>query len=86
MKNFGKVKSNSYPNEITSTDKMVFIASNITSFQQELDDNMTITVYEYDYVGYTKDEYIQKIMDENAQKIAQLEEQLEATKILLGVD
>lgn len=85
MKNFGKVKSSTRPPKIETTDTMVFVASNIEPYSFSID-NYEINGYEYDYIGYTKDEYIQKISSENSRAIAELEEELKAAKILLGVE
>ena len=85
MKNFGKVRSKILPQEVETTETMVFVASNIASITEIIDDE-SITEYEYDYVGYTKDEYIQYITTENVKAIASLTEELQAAKILLGVE
>lgn len=85
MKNFGKVRSAERPQEVTITDSMVYIASNITPYTEQID-NYEFSGYEYDYVSYTKDEYIQHLSAENAQAISKLEEELQAAKILLGVE
>lgn len=81
MKNYGKVQSSVRPAEIEMTDTKVFIASNITSFEKEVGDYLEIG-FEYDYVEYSKDE----LLTQQAQKITQLEEELTAAKILLGVE
>lgn len=74
MTNYGRQRGNVQPPEIEITDTAVFIASNITPFTKTYDDK-TEEGYEYDYVSYTKDEYI-----------ASLAQELKAAKILLGVD
>ena len=81
MIDYGKVKSSLYPQEIEFTPEFVFVSSDIQERETTLDDN-TFIEYEYEYVRYTKDEYIQLI----AAKNNTLAEELEATKILLGVD
>ena len=81
MKNYGKVQSSVRPAEIEMTDTKVFIASNITSFEKEVGGYLE-TGFEYDYVEYSKDE----LLTQQAQRITQLEEELAAAKILLGVE
>ena len=81
MKDYGKVQSSSQPEEITFTDSKVFIASNITSFSVTIG-GYSESGYEYDYVEYEKDEYIQLLSSQSRQ----LAEELAAAKILLGVE
>lgn len=81
MKNYGKVYSMSRPPEIEITGSTVLIASNIQSCTKIIE-NQSINGYEYDYIEYTKDEYL---MQQNA-KVNSLEQELQAAKILLGVD
>ncbi len=84
MTNFGRVYSENRPKEIEITSSSVFVASNITPYEKEIDDEI-IKGYEYDYVSYTKDEYILNLYNLN-KTIKDLEDELEATKILLGVE
>lgn len=81
MINYGLVKGFNRPQEIEITDNMVFIASNIEPCELQGDENK-INGFQYNYTGYTKDEYL---MRQNEQLTA-LAQQLEAAKILLGVD
>lgn len=81
MKNYGKVYSMSRPPEIEITGTTIFIASNIHPFEKDLE-GQSVMGYEYDYTEYTKDEYL-IIQNE---KITSLEQELQAAKILLGVD
>lgn len=81
MKDYGKQYSMIQPKEIESTDSDVFLASNITSYETEVDGH-TITKYEYNLVSYDKNEFLEL----QNEKIASLEQELQATKILLGVD
>lgn len=76
-----KVRSEIRPSEITFTATSVLVASNITPYEENVDDKV-LRGYEYDCTEYSKDEY----MTLQAQAIASLSEQLQATKILLGVD
>jgi len=57
MINYGKVKSSQVPKTIEITNSQVFIAKNISKYEEKFDD-YSIEGYEYDYVGYDKDEYI----------------------------
>ena len=85
MINYGKVRGSEQPQEIEFTSEYVFVASNVEPYEEIVDDK-TIYGYEYDYVAYTKDEYIQLVLAENAKTISDLEDELQATKILLGVE
>lgn len=85
MINYGIVKSSTRPQEVEMTDSMVFVASNIEPFSETIEE-YTMEGYQYNYVAYTKDEYIRVITESNTQAIAALEEELRAAKILLGVE
>lgn len=85
MINYGRVKSTQIPPSIEITPNYVYVASNLETLV-DLTDELEETIYVYDYVGYTKDEYINVISAENAQAISELSDELAATKILLGVD
>lgn len=76
-----KVRSSIRPQEITITATSVFIASNIQQYQETVDDHY-LEGYEYDCIEYSKDDYLAL----QGEKIASLEEELRAAKILLGVD
>lgn len=84
MTNYGKVKSSFRPQEIEITSNNVFIASNIEEYEDSFE-NETITGYQYDYISYSKDEYI-LLLAQNNTDIAALRDELEAAKILLGVE
>ena len=84
MINYGQVKSSVRPQEIEMTSDKVFVASNIEEYSETVE-GRTISGYKYDYVGYAKDEYIILLSKTNAD-IASLREELEAAKILLGVE
>lgn len=84
MINHGKIHSNTIPPEIEITDDYVFIASNVVPYTKTIDE-YTISGYEYDYAQYTKNEYIGLLAEKSA-KIEELEEELAAAKILLGVE
>lgn len=81
MKEYGKVQSHNRPQDIEIKESKVFIASNIEAYSATIG-GYEETGYEYDYVEYSKDEYIQLL----AQQSHDLEEELAATKILLGVE
>lgn len=85
MVNYGKVRSTEMPQETEITSNYVFVASNIQPYEL-LSEDKTISGYEYNYIAYTKDEYIQLIVSENAKTISELEDELSAVKILLGVE
>lgn len=76
-----KVRSVIEPQEIEITADSVLVASNITPYE-EVFDGHTLTGYEYDCTKYSKDEYLVY----QAETIASLAQQLQAAKILLGVD
>lgn len=81
MKNHGKVYSLTRPNDIEMNETSVFVASNIEEYNKTVDD-YHLTGYEYNCTEYTKDEYLTL----QSNKIASLEQELAAAKILLGVD
>jgi len=85
MINYGKVRGSELPQEIEFTSDYVFVASNITPYEETID-NKSVSGYEYDYIAYTKDEYIQLVIAKNTATIQELEEELQAAKILLGVE
>lgn len=76
-----KVRSSTEPQPIEITAHSIFVASNITPYEEEVDGRI-LRGYEYDCTEYSKDEYLRY---QNAQ-IAALSEELAAAKILLGVD
>lgn len=84
MVNYGKIKGSVYPNEIEMTTNKVFIATNIEEYTETID-GREVSGYQYDYMEYTKDEYILQMAQNNAD-VAALREELEAAKILLGVE
>lgn len=78
------VRSNTIPPEIQVLQTSVIIASNIKQYSQTID-QYEEHGYEYDCQIYTKDQYIMKI-GQQTKAIEELQDQLEAAKILLGVD
>lgn len=81
MKLHGKVHSSTRPQDVEITDTAVFVATNIQAYSKQIDD-YTYNGFEYDWTEYTKDEYL---LQQGAQ-ITSLQEELQAAKILLGVD
>lgn len=81
MKNYGTIYGSIQPQAIEMTPTSVFIASNITPYEQEIEGH-NITGYKYDYIEYTKDEYLLQ----QSTSIAALQEELAAAKVLLGVE
>lgn len=84
MTNYGKVRSFEAPQEIEFTTSNVFIATNIEE-KEEIIDDVTRQYYEYDYVSYTKDEFLGILANQKAE-IEELKDELSAAKILLGVE
>ena len=84
MNKMTNVRSSGRPDEIVVTSNSVMVASNIHEYTETIDE-YTMSGYEYDYDIYTKDEYI-AYMANQAKKIQELQEELAATKILLGVE
>lgn len=78
MIDYGKVRSTIAPNPIDITTSKVFIASDITEYEENFDDYF-IKGYEYNYKEYTKDEYI---LDMN-KKNKELENQVLDTQMAL---
>ena len=76
-----KVRSSIEPQPIEFLPNMILVASNIKPYEEEVDGHI-LRGYEYDCEEYTKDEYL--LIQSN--KIAALEEELAAAKIVLGVD
>ena len=60
MINHGTQYSAVRPKEIEMTENSVFIATNITPYSKEIEDH-TINGFQYNYIQYTKDEYIIKL-------------------------
>lgn len=81
MMNLGRVRGNDRPQEIKITNSSVFIASNIQSYEETIDEHYT-TGFEYDLIQYSKDEYLLLLAKQNSELV----DELQATKILLGVE
>ena len=81
MKNYGIVYGSTEPQAIEITPTSVFIASNIEPYEEQIDD-ITISGYKYNYIEYSKDEYLLQ----QANNLVELQEELAAAKVLLGVE
>lgn len=81
MINHGIQYSIAQPQAIEITPDAVFVATNITPYSKEIEGH-TMNGYQYNYVQYTLSEYL-ALQNTN---IASLQEELQAAKILLGVD
>ncbi len=81
MTNYGKQYSMTQPKEIEITDEFIFLAKNITQSTLDIDGHEVVQ-YEYDLTSYNKNEFFEL----QNEKIQALEQELQATKILLGVD
>lgn len=81
MISYKNVRSNDKPQDIEITETQVFLAKNIEEYSEIIEDH-EVSGYKYDYFIYTKDEFLL----ESASQIENLKEELEATKILLGVE
>lgn len=66
MTNYGVQYSSVEPIPVEITANNVFIASNIRPYSKDVE-GRHLEGYEYDYVSYTKDEYILLIANQNAQ-------------------
>ncbi len=81
MINHGVQYSTVQPQDIEITSDAVFVATNIAPYSKEIEGH-TVSGYSYNYKQYTLSEYL---VLQNA-NIASLQEELQAAKILLGVD
>ena len=84
MQHIVNIRSNGQPSPIQILNNKVILTSNIHQYQEDFEGAL-ISGYEYDCDIYNKDEYL-LVIAEQANHIAQLEDELAATKILLGVD
>ena len=73
MINYGKTYSDERPEEVDVKETMVFVASNIEEVPApDPEGEGPKTQYEFDYVGYDKDEYIKMMTDASESMSAQL--------------
>ena len=80
MIDYGRQKSTVKPEEIEITEDMVFIASGIS---ESTDSQPGFAGYEFDLVGYDKDEYIKLQATSNKSLQEQVETTQEALDFLL---
>ena len=85
MINYGTVYSTTRPQEIEITNAKVFIASDIEEITIQNDRDETVNTFVYKITEYSKEEFM-GIIAQNNKEIAELQEELAATKILLGVE
>lgn len=81
MKDYGIIYGATEPQPIEITPNSVFIASDIEPYSNNFD-SYSVSGYKYHYIEYTKDEYLLQ----QSNSIASLQEELQAAKVLLGVD
>lgn len=81
MKDYGIIYGATEPQQVEITPNSVFIASEIEPYSDSFD-NYSTQGYKYHYIEYTKDEYLLQ----QSNSIAALQEELQAAKVLLGVD
>lgn len=84
MQHITNVHSDTYPEKIQFSNNQIRIPSNIHTYNITID-QYEFQGYEYDCDVYDKDEYL-IVVAQQAQHITELEEELAAAKILLGVD
>lgn len=84
MQHIINIHSNGQPDSIQLINDKIYIPSNIHLYNETIEGH-TIEGYEYDCDIYTKDQYL-ILIAQQAQHIAQLQDELAAAKILLGVD
>ena len=89
MKNYGRIKGAVQPQPIEITTDSVYITSNVEEYSETSETGNVIRGYEYNLIQYTKDEYLLLLAQSNAKLVKDNEEladELEAAKIILGVE
>jgi hypothetical protein len=81
MKDYGTQYGSVSPQPIEITATTVFVATDIKKISRAINDK-SVEQYEYHLVQYDKDEYLLY----QANRMKELEEELAAAKILLGVE
>ena len=71
MINYGRTQSTERPDPVEIRDTIVFVASNIEETIVPTEEG-DITQYEFDLVGYDKNEYLKMMIDLEADMNAQL--------------
>ena len=72
MINYGKTVSKDRPDDVEVRETMVFTASNIKEVTVTIEGDTVEIQYEFDYIGYDKDEYIKMMVDTNTDLNAEL--------------
>lgn len=84
MKTYELTYSLNPPKEVEITETKVFIAKNIQQVERQFEDTIE-QCYQYTLIEYNKDEYLTLLLQKQ-DDIDSLREELEAAKILLGVE
>lgn len=84
MKIYNPTYSFIRPESIEITETKVFLATNIQEVEREVEDTIE-HCYQYTLTEYDKNEYF-ALLSQNQQDIEALQEELQAAKILLGVE
>lgn len=84
MKIYNPTYSFIRPESIEITETKVFLATNIQEVEREVEDTIE-HCYQYTLTEYDKNEYF-ALLSQNQQNIEALQEELQAAKILLGVE
>ncbi len=84
MKYIEHVYSNGEPKQFEILNDQVYVPINVQKFTKITQDG-EISGYEFDCNVYDKDQYI-LLLAQRTNRIAELEDELAAAKILLGVD
>ena len=84
MKDYGIVYSVTQPKAIDFTVNKVYISKDVIQTTRECD-GISEECYQFNLIEYDKDEYILLLEQKNAD-IEALREELEAAKIILGVE
>ena len=84
MKIYEHTYSMNRPPEIETTATKVFVTSNVEEVTIEIEET-NVDCFSYTLVEYDKDEYLDKLFKQQTD-IAALQEELQAAKILLGVE
>ena len=90
MKVYNNVKSQNEPQSVAVLNNEVYVASNVTPYTEIIDESHTVSGYTYTCTKYTLSEYFTVLNQQSERdyqtQIQQLQEELEAAKILLGVE
>ena len=82
MKEYRNTYSTVEPQSIEFTETKVFVANNVHQINTIDERDREVTYYVYDLIEYNTQEYFQEIV----YKQNELQEELQAAKILLGVE